>query len=174
MGVDGLGVSMTRSFTVLTAAIAAMVVSSHAALAQPVTIRKDHAYAGPHRPLGQLATVYGTFIARFSLTQTHVCELDGKSLRATFSIEICPSVIYLLPGNYRLGISHLSGGRRGSGVLSGNLAAGRVYAIDVDYPQQGRVSFRLIEKPQGFVLTYKDVMPVPYERGWRQNSRIEP
>ena len=59
-------------------------------------------------------------------------------------------------------------------MLSGNLAAGRVYAIDVDYPQQGRVSFRLIEKPQGFVLTYKDVMPVPYERGWRQNSRIEP
>jgi hypothetical protein len=165
---------MTRIFTLPVAAIAAMLVLIQAALAQPVTIRKDHAYAGPHRPLAQLATVYGNFITSMPLTQTHVCELDGKSLRATFAIEVCPSVIYLLPGNYRLGISHLSGGRRGSGVLSGNLAAGRVYTIDVDYPQQGRVSFRLIEKPQGFVLTYKDVMPVPYERGWRQNSRIDP
>jgi hypothetical protein len=165
---------MNRILNLLAAAIAAVIVSSHAALAQPVPVRKEHAYAGTHRPLAQLATVHGVFITSMPLTQTHVCELDGKSLRATFATEVCPSVIYLLPGNYRLGISHLSGGRHGSGVLSGNLAAGRVYAIGVDYPQQGRVSFRLIEKPQGFVLTYKDVMPVPYERGWRQNSRIDP
>ena len=166
--------AMRGTFAMPAAAIGAMLVLSQMALAQPVTIRKDHAYAGPHRPLAQLATVYGTFIAGFSLTQTHVCELDGKSLRATFALAVCPSVIYLLPGNYRLGVSHLSGGREGNGVLSGNLAAGRVYGIDVGYPQPGRVSFRLVEKPQGFALTYKDVMPTPYERGWRQNSRIEP
>jgi len=165
---------MNRVLKLLAAAIVAVIVSGEAALAQSVPIRKEHAYAGPPRPVAQLATVYGYFITSMPLTQTHVCELDGKSLRKSFATEICPSVIYLLPGNYRLGISHIRGYQRGSGVLSSNLAAGRVYAIGVDYPQQGRVSFRLIEKPQGFVLSYKDVMPVPYERGWKQNSRIDP
>ena len=165
---------MIRTLSMLAAAIAAVVVSSQAALAQPVPLRKEHAYPGPHRPLAQLATVHGTILTGWPLTNTHACEIDGKSYRAMIAIEVCPSVIYLLPGNHRLGISHNQGNRRGSGTLSVNLAAGRVYEIGVDYPEKMRVSFRLIEKPQGAVLTYKDVMPVPYASGSRQNSRIDP
>ena len=165
---------MKRILKLLAAAIAAVSVSSHAALAQPVPLRKEHAYAGSHRPLAQLATVYGTMLTSWPLTQTFVCEIDGKSYRAMIAISVCPSIIYLLPGSHRLGISHGHGNRSGKGTLSVNLAAGRVYEIGIDYPESMRVSFRPIEKPQSFVLTYKDVMPVPYQSGSRQNSRIDP
>jgi hypothetical protein len=113
-------------------------------------------------------------LTSWPLTQTFVCEIDGKSYRAMIALSVCPSIIYLLPGSHRLGVSHGHGNRSGKGTLSVNLAAGRVYAIGIDYPERERVSFRLIEKPQSFVLTYKDVMPVPYESGSRQNSRIDP
>jgi hypothetical protein len=42
--------------------IAAAVISNRAALAQPVPLRKEHAYTGPHRPLARLATVHGTIL----------------------------------------------------------------------------------------------------------------
>ena len=165
---------MIRIFNLLAAAIAAVIVSSQAALAQPVPLRKEHAYAGAHRPLAQLATVYGTMLTSWPQTRTFVCEIDGKDYRAMIAISVCPSIIYLLPGHHRLGISHGHGNRSGKGTLSVNLAAGRVYEIGIDYPERERVSFRPIEKPQGYVLTYKDVMPVPYQSGSRQNSRIDP
>jgi hypothetical protein len=165
---------MNRKLNLLTVTVAAAVISNQAALAQPVPLRKEHAYTGPHRPLAQLATVHGTILTSWPLTQTRPCEIDGKSYRATFAVEICLSIVYPLPRNHRVGISHVAGSWRGSGTLSVNLAAGRIYEIGIGYPERGRVSFRLIEKPQGYVLTYKDVMPVPYQSGSRQNSRIDP
>jgi hypothetical protein len=72
-------------------AAAAAIISSQVALAQPVPLRKEH--AGPHRPLGQLATVYGTILTSLPLTQTSFCEIDGKSYRAMIALNICqPSV----------------------------------------------------------------------------------
>jgi len=114
-----------------------------------VPLRKEHAYTGPHRSLAQLAMVHGTILTSWPLVQTHPCEIDGKSYRAIFAVEICPSIVYLLPGNLRVGISHITGSWRGSGTLFVNLAAGRIYEIGIGYPERGRVSFRLIEKPQG-------------------------
>jgi hypothetical protein len=157
-------------------ALVAVIVSSQAALAQPVPLRKEHAYSGPRRPIAQLATVYGTTLT-FPLALTYVCEIDGKSYRSMFgfgSISICPSIVYLLPGSHRMAIHHGRGNAGGTGTISVSVSAGRVYEIGIDYPERMRVSARLLEKPQGFVLTYKDVMPRPYASGTRQNSRIDP
>jgi hypothetical protein len=120
---------------ILAATIAAAVISNQAALAPPVPLRKEHAYAGPHRPLAQLATVHGTILTSWPLTQTHPCEIDGKGYRATVAVEICPSIVYLLPGNYRAGISHVTGSWR-IDTLSVDLAAGRIYEIGIGYPER--------------------------------------
>src|SRR5438128_8969435 len=101
-----------RDFTkaiVLTVAITAALASAQVALAQPVPLRKEHAYSGPRRAITQLATVYGTTLTRPSLALTYICEVDGKSYRATIafgSISICPSIVYLAPGSHRLLIHH--------------------------------------------------------------------
>jgi hypothetical protein len=53
---------MNRMLELLAITIAAAVISNRAALAQPVPLRKEHAYTGPHRPLARLATVHGTIL----------------------------------------------------------------------------------------------------------------
>jgi len=168
---------MFRLPCALAAAFAAALVFSQVALAQPVPLRKQHAYGGSPRPLAQIATVYGTTLTRPGLALTYVCKIDGKSYRATIafgSISICPSIVYLLPGNHQLVVQHGRGYAGGTGTISGNVAAGRVYEIVIDQVESMRVSIRLQEKPPGFVLTYKDVSPGPFLSGMRQNSNINP
>jgi len=88
--------------------LAFVLCSSQIVSAQAPPVRKVHAYDGPRRASAQLATVYGKMLTR-PLALTFICEVDGKSYRATFAASICPSVIYLLPGRHRLQISHGTG-----------------------------------------------------------------
>jgi hypothetical protein len=81
---------MNRMLNLRAATTAAAVISHQAALAQPVPLRKEHAYTGPHRSLAQLAMVHGTILTSWPLVQTHPCDIDGKSYRAMFAVEICP------------------------------------------------------------------------------------
>jgi len=85
----------------LAAGIVAALISAQAVLAQPVPLKKEHAYAGPRRPAAQLATVYGKIVTNLAslldpLRMTFICEVDGKSNRAPI-FSGCPSIVYLLP-----------------------------------------------------------------------------
>ena len=162
----------------LAAGIAATLISAQTVLAQPVPLKKEHAYTGPRRPAAQLATVYGKIVTNLAslldpLRMTFVCEVDGKSYRGMM-FSSCPSIVYLLPGSYRLTVHHGRGNAGASGTISAQVAAGRVYEVEVESAADRRVSFRLREMPAGFVLTYKDVQPSSYAPGRRENSRIGP
>jgi hypothetical protein len=160
------------SLKAVAAAIAAVLLSSQALSAQPVPVRKVHAYEGARRPAGQVATVFGRMLTR-PLALTFVCEVDGKSYRATFAASICPSVVYLVPGNHALKIHRGAGMAGGQGSVQIRAEAGRTYEIEVDPPVQMRATFRVKQLPGGFVLTYKDVTPGAFT-GSRTNSRIDP
>jgi len=159
----------------LAAAIAAALVSCQAALAQPVPIDKRHAYEGPRRTAAQVATVYAKLVTNLAsltnpLTVTMIQRVDGKSVRGMFE-SMCCSVVYVLPGRHEIFVHHSTGRRYGTGTVTGNFAAGRVYEAEA-IVQGDKVGFRLREA--GSVLTYKDVMPSPYASGSRVNSRIDP
>jgi hypothetical protein len=159
-------------------AVAAVLVCSQAALAQPVPITQRHAYEGPRRPAAQLATVFGKFVTlplASPLAITMIQKVDGKSVRGLFE-SMCCDVVYVLPGSHQIFVSHSISlpGRHGEATVTGNLAAGRVYEAEAIVSGE-KVAFRLRETPPGYVLTYKDVRPAQYPpAGSRQNSRVVP
>src|SRR5215467_1550355 len=153
-------------------AVAAILVCAQAALAQPVPITQRHAYEGPPRPAAELATVFGKILT-MPLAMTMIQKVDGKSVRGLFESGCC-DVVYVLPGSHQIFVHHSIPGRRGTGTLTGNLAAGRVYEAEA-IVSGDKVAFRLRETPPGYVLTYKDLRPASYApTGSRQNSRVVP
>ncbi|HEY8269211.1 MAG TPA: hypothetical protein VIG34_11185 [Xanthobacteraceae bacterium] len=159
----------------LAAVVAAALVATHGAFAQPVPIDKRHAYEGSRRTAAQVATVYGKIVTNLAslsrpLTMTMIHNVDGKSVRGMFESACC-SVVYVLPGRHQILVHYSVGNRYGSGTVTTNFAAGRVYEVEA-VEGGDKVAFRLREA--GSVLTYKDVMPTPYASGSRVNSRIDP
>jgi hypothetical protein len=159
----------------LAAAIVATLISAQAALAQPVPVSKRHAYEGPRRPAAQLATVYGKVVINLAslanpMQTTMIHDVDGKSVRGMFESACC-SIAYVLPGRHQILVHYSTGHRYGSGTVTANFAAGRVYEAEA-VVSGDKVAFRLREA--GSVLTYKDVMPNSYLSGSRVNSRIDP
>jgi hypothetical protein len=135
------------------------------------SLAQIHAYEGARRPLAQIATVYG--VRRFNpLGRSATCEVDGKSVRGFVG---CRSIVYLLPGSHRLQTFYSSTAvQTAYGTITASFAAGRVYQIESERAGD-RVSFRLREKPPGFVLTYKDVLPDnPMLSTAVGNMRIDP
>ena len=158
----------------LAAAILAALVSSQA-LGQPVPIDKRHAYEGPGRPAAQIATVYSKIVTNLAslfnpLQMTMIQKVDGKTVRGLFEAACC-SVVYVLPGRHEIFVHYSTGRWHGSGTVTGNFAAGRVYEAEA-VVSGNKVAFRL--RDHGTVLTYKDVMPSSYASGTRVNSRIDP
>jgi hypothetical protein len=160
------------SLKAVVAAMAAVLLSCQVLSAQPVPVRKVHAYEGARRPAAQVATVFGRMLFG-PLRYTFICEVDGKSYRATFATSVCPSVMYLVPGNHALKINHSAGIAGGEGSAQIRAEAGRTYEIEVGPAVSMRATFRVKELPGGFGLTYKDVMPGAFT-GSRTNSRIDP
>jgi hypothetical protein len=157
-------------------ALAATLLFTTAALAQPVKFEKRHAYEGARRPAAQLATVYGVYGKLLTmplanpLAMTMIHDVDGKSVRGMFEAACC-SVVYVLPGTHQIRAALSGGFPHGTGTVSGNFAAGRVYEVEA-VVSGDKITFRL--RDAGTVLTYKDVMPTPYLDGTRQNSRVQP
>jgi hypothetical protein len=156
----------------LFAAGIATLVFAEAALAQGgPSLTQIHAYEGPRRPLAQIATVYG--VRRFNpLGRSATCEVDRKSVRGFVG---CRTIVYLLPGSHRLQTFYSSTAvQTAYGTITASFAAGRVYQLESERAGD-RVSFRLHEKPPGFVLTYKDVLPDnPMLSTAVGNMRIDP
>ena len=131
-------------------AVAAVLVCAQAALAQPVPITQRHAYEGKERPTAQLATVHSKVLMMplaSPLAMTFIQKVDGKSVRGYFESGCC-DVVYVLPGSHQIFVHHSVSlpGRHGTGTLTGNLAAGRVYEAEA-IVSGDKVAFRLREKP---------------------------
>ena len=60
---------------------------------------------------------------------TMIQKVDGKSVRGLFESGCC-DVVYVLPGSHQIFVHHSIPGRHGTGTLTGNLAAGRVYEAE--------------------------------------------
>jgi hypothetical protein len=90
----------------LAAVVAAALVATQGAFAQPVPIDKRHAYEGSRRTAAQVATVYGKIVTNLAslsrpLTMTMIHNVDGKSVRGMFESACC-SVVYVLPGRHQI------------------------------------------------------------------------
>jgi hypothetical protein len=152
-------------------AVAAVLVWAQAALAQNPVITQRHAYEGKQRPTAKVATVFAKIVGnRWTMIQ----KVDGKSVRGLFESGCC-DVVYVLPGTRQIFVHFGMPGRHASATLTGNLAAGRVYEAEAIVVSGDKVGFRLLEKPPGYVLTYKDLRPALYPpTGSWKNSRVVP
>ena len=140
------------------------------------TLMRAHAYEGSPRPAKQIATVFARASDSTGLT-AHICKVDGKSLFRLGLASTCPSVVYLLPGTHQLTIGFRHSGGGASPTIPIRAEAGKTYMVLGTVSQEGlrkRVAASVSAMPEGFALTYKDILPAYYAKGDKPNSRINP
>jgi hypothetical protein len=140
------------------------------------TLIRVHAYEGSPRPAKQIATVFARPYESTGLV-THICKVDGKSLFRLGWSSTCPSVVYLLSGTHQLTIEYRDGRSGVSPTIPIRVEAGKTYMVLGTTSQEGfrvRVATSVSAMSEGFVLTYKDIVPAYYAKGDKPNSRINP
>jgi len=149
-----------------------LIVAALAACAGPQSLVRRRAYQGvalaPHRQ----ATVFAVWDTGDG-GLTYLCEVDGRSYRRPGYANPCPSVLYVLPGEHRIGVENHRGGRVSVVIVGLRTEAARTYEISVD-SRPGVAAFYVREMEPGFTLTYKDVGPTFFLKGDRVNTPIDP
>ena len=159
------------------AAFSLLLHAAPAALAQlgpgpEATLIRVHAYEGVNRPAAQIATVFAPYGPAAEMT--FICSVDGKSyLRMGWS-STCPSVVYLLPGAHQLTLDFHLGGARSTTTMPIRAEAGKSYVVRAVKSGDRRATFSISSMPEGFVLTYKDIVPGYFAKYGKQNSRVDP
>lgn len=113
---------------------------------------KVQAFVGPIRPENQVATVFG-MDASPNWGSTYICRIDGKSLPAP------ASVVYVLPGNYRLGWCYKGRGQEAQGETDIRVQSGSLYQINASSLGNGRWSQMFIQMPLNRKLTWRNIAP---------------
>jgi hypothetical protein len=149
-----------------------LIVAALAACAGPQSLVRWRAYEGVPLAPHQQATVFAVWDSGDG-NPTYLCEVDGRSYRRPGYANPCPSVLYVLPGEHRIGVENHRGGRVAVVVVGLRTEAARTYEISVD-SRPGVAAFYVREMEPGFALTYKDVAPTFFLRGNRVNTPIDP
>jgi len=143
-----------------------------AACAGPQSLVRKRAYVGVPLAPQQQATVFAVWDSGDG-NLTYLCEIDGRNYRRNGYANPCPSVLYVLPGEHRVGVENHRGGRVSVAVIGIRTDAARTYEISVDSRPEG-AEFYVREMDAGFALTYKDVAPTFFLKGNRVNAPIDP
>ena len=146
-------------------------VAGLAACAGPQSLVRKRAYEGVLLSPQQQATVFAVWDSGDG-NVTYLCELDGRSYRRNGYANPCPSVLYVLPGEHRVGVENHRGGRVAIAVIGLTVQAARTYEISV-VSNPDRAEFYVREMEPGFALTYKDVAPT-FFKGDRVNTPVDP
>ena len=152
-------------------AVLLLLAAGLAACAGPGSLVRKRTYDGVLLAPGQQATVFAVWDSGDG-NHTYLCEVDGRSYRRNGYANPCPSVLYVLPGEHRVGVENHRGGRVAIAVIGLRTEAARTYEISVDSTPE-RADFYVREMEPGFALTYKDVAPT-FFRGDRVNTVIDP
>jgi hypothetical protein len=137
----------------------------------PSSLLRSQAYEGPARPSTDVAMLFAThrgIDTYFAL----VCQVDGKEYQRMGAISNCPSVVYLAPGKHRIGLQTRYANLVGNHELSVEVVAGRVYEIVMTPKTTTTVEYAVAAKPEGFLLTYKDLAPFMYRGSNTENGPV--
>lgn len=125
------------------------------------------AYAGPVRPIAQVATIYA-FDGGEGADAGWICAVDGHDLRRRAGDSVrCPAVVYVTPGarviawHYQ-GLDNRGGLRgvgdeTGSGTLRVQAMPGGVYRLGPDVART--TATLVVVRPGGGMLRYADINP---------------
>ena len=149
-----------------------LVVAALAACAGPESLVQRRTYEGLLLSPQQQATVFAVWKDGDG-NRTYLCEIDGRSFRQNGYANPCPSVLYVLPGQHRVGVENHRGGRVAVAVIGIRAEAARTYEISVESRPQG-AGFYVREMDPGFALTYKDLAPTYFLKGDRVNTPVDP
>jgi len=149
-----------------------LIAAGLAACAGPDSLVRRRAYLGGPLAPHQQATVFAVWDSGDG-NLTYLCELDGLSFRRNGYPNPCPSVLYVLPGEHRVGVENHRGGNVAVAIIGLRTAAGRTYEISAD-SRPGAAQFFVREMDPGFELTYKDVAPTFFRKGDRVNTPVNP
>jgi hypothetical protein len=147
-------------------------VAALAACAGPESLVQRRDYAGATLAPHQQATVFAVWDTGDG-GLTYLCEIDGRSYRRTGYPNPCPSVLYVLPGEHRVGVETHRAGRVAVVIVGLRTEAARTYEISVD-SRPGHAAFYVREMEPGFTLTYRDVAPAYFRKGNRVNAPVDP
>ena len=142
------------------------------ACAGPESLVRRRDYVGVPLAPQQQATVFAVWDTGDG-GLTYLCEVDGRSYRRTGYANPCHSVLYVLPGEHRIGVETHRGGGVAVAVIGLRTEAARTYEISAD-SRPGAAAFYVREMDPGFTLTYKDVAPSYVRTGHRVNKPIDP
>jgi hypothetical protein len=149
-----------------------LIAAGLAACAGPDSLVRRRAYLGGPLTSQQQATLFAVWDGGDG-NLTYLCELDGRSFRRNGYANPCPSVLYVLPGEHRVGVENHRGGRVAVAIIGLQTAPGRTYEITVDSRPEA-AQFYVREMEPGFTLTYKDVAPTFFLKGDRVNAPVDP
>jgi hypothetical protein len=149
-----------------------LIATGLAACAGPESLVRRRDYVGVPLAPHQQATVFAVWDTGDGAL-TYLCEVDGRSYRRLGYANPCPSVLYVLPGEHRIGVESHRGPRVAVIVVGLRAEAARTYEISVDSRAEG-AAFYVREMDPGFTLTYKDVAPTFFRKGDRVNTPIDP
>lgn len=147
-------------------------VAALAACAGPESLVRRRDYVGGPLAPHQQATVFAVW-DNGDGGLTYLCEVDGRSYRRLGYANPCPSVLYVLPGQHRIGVETHRGGQVAVVIVGLRTEAARTYEISVD-SRSGGAAFYVREMDPGFTLTYKDVAPSFFRKGNRVNTPVDP
>jgi hypothetical protein len=143
-----------------------------AACAGPESLVRRRAYTGAPLAPQQQATLFAVWDSGDG-NRTYLCELDGHSYRRNGYANPCPSVLYVVPGEHRVGVESHRGGRVAVAVIGLKAEAARTYEISV-VSRPEAAEFYVREMDPGFALTYRDVAPTFFLKGHRVNTPVDP
>jgi hypothetical protein len=143
-----------------------------AACAGPESLVRKRAYVGEPLAPQQQATVFAVWDSGDG-NLTYLCELDGRSYRRNGYANPCPSVLYVVPGEHRVGVENHRGGRVSVIVIGLKAEAAHTYEISV-VSNPDRAEFFVRDMDPSFTLTYKDVAPTYFLKGSRANMPVDP
>ena len=138
------------------------------------TTMRVHAYEGAKRAASQIATVFAPYGPGAEMS--FICSVDGKSyfkMGWTWTSS-CPSVVYLLPGTHQLTINFRFGTLTGTTTVPIRVEAGKSYVARGVLAGERRATYSISPMPEGFVLTYKDIVPAYFAKYGAKNSRVDP
>jgi hypothetical protein len=126
-----------------------------AAAAAPAGLdyKRVQVYRGPQKPRQNVAVVFA-MDASPNWGTTYICKIDGAGLAG----GVMASVVYLLPGTYRLGWCYRHQGEQAQGETEIRVRGMSLYQINASRLGEGRYSHSFIEMNSSN-LTWRQIAP---------------
>jgi hypothetical protein len=122
----------------------------------PETLHRVQAYDDPGLPREEVAILFATD-GRPKYESASICAIDGISLERD---GVCASVVYARPGIHRLKLRYRSDSQFGTGRLTLEVAANRLYQVNFSSLRIGYAGVvNVIPMPEGAKLTWRNLAP---------------